>query len=138
MRLDNYHLSFEDLHVGTMQTRAYYIPFPNRKDLYEARRASADYIEMDLRYASDRVQMLDGDWDFRYYNRPEEVPEDFPSLDFQGDGFTPPIHECSLSLPLRSAVCPPRESLWRLSDRLRPDGRRGRAQPLSVFRRRRQ
>ncbi len=95
MRLDNYHLSFEDLHVGTMQTRAYYIPFPNRKDLYEARRASADYIEMDLRYASDRVQMLDGDWDFRYYNRPEEVPEDFPSLDFQGDGFTPmPVPSC--------------------------------------------
>ncbi len=95
MRLDNYHLSFEDLHIGTLQTRAYYIPFPNQKELEEARVAAAEYIEMDLRYASDRVQMLDGDWDFRYFNRPEEVPEDFPSASFQGDGFTTiPVPSC--------------------------------------------
>lgn len=95
MRLDNYHLSFEDLHVGTRQTRAYYVPFSGQKDLEEARQLAAEYIEMDLRYASDRVTMLDGEWDFRYYNRPEDVPEDFSAASFRGEGFTAiPVPSC--------------------------------------------
>lgn len=95
MRLDNYHLSFEDLHIGTQETRAYYIPFPSQKELEEARQAADKHIEMDVRYASDRVNVLDGEWDFRYFNRPEEVPEDFYTEEFRGDGFTTiPVPSC--------------------------------------------
>ena len=95
MRLENYHLSFDDLHIGDLPTRAYYIPFSSQKELEEARNASASYIEMDLRYASDRVSMLDGEWDFRYYERPEDVPADFISASFRGDSFdTIPVPSC--------------------------------------------
>ena len=51
---------FEDpqrLHIGTMPPRAYYVPCASGEE------ACAD----DARAASSRFQLLNGDWDFRYY-----------------------------------------------------------------------
>ena len=54
------------LHEHTMPARAYFIPASVRRD---------DLIEH--RERSDRFQLLDGEWDFRYYKSIYEVTEPF-------------------------------------------------------------
>ena len=58
MKLIKYFEDTKNLHVGTMPNRAYYIP------LYEDGK-------------SERKQLLNGMWNFQYYNNRFEVPEDF-------------------------------------------------------------
>lgn len=61
---------FEDpqrLHIGTMPPRAYYVPCASGEE------ACAD----DARAASSRFQLLNGDWDFRYYASIHDVKEPF-------------------------------------------------------------
>ncbi len=78
IKLPKYYEDPKQLHVGTMPNRAYYIPHYKAKKLEE---------KIDLQHAnreaSDRVQMLNGIWKFRYYNNRFEVDEDFyfPSFD---------------------------------------------------------
>lgn len=54
------------LHENTMPQRAYYIPASERR---------SNLIEN--REASDRIQMLNDVWKFKYYESIYEVPEDF-------------------------------------------------------------
>lgn len=66
MIIPNY---FEDLnicHQGTMPSRAYYIPASARMD---------DLVEN--RECSDRFQLLNGDWKFKYYKNVREFEEHF-------------------------------------------------------------
>lgn len=66
MQLKPYYENPSILHVGTMENRAYYIP------------ASPDNAPFSApREQSDRFQLLSGAWEFAYYHRPSEVPEDF-------------------------------------------------------------
>lgn len=68
---------FEDpytLHVGTEQNRAYYIPYSPDK--------SGNTLQMgevvhEDREASDRFQLLSGDWGFSYYESVFDLPDDF-------------------------------------------------------------
>ena len=56
---------FED---NRLAPRSYFIPYPDR--------ASADEASgRDKRYKSPKVICLNGDWDFRFYPRPAEMPE---------------------------------------------------------------
>ena len=57
MKLERFYENMEVLHVGTRENRAYYMP----------------------RYADGRERsiLLSGEWKFRFYDRPEAVPEDF-------------------------------------------------------------
>ncbi len=66
MHLPGYHEDLHTLHVNTLPNRAYYVPYSHTED---ARR--------DVRTESDRFQSLNGEWQFRYYESPQEVPEDF-------------------------------------------------------------
>ncbi|MCL1795835.1 MAG: beta-galactosidase, partial [Clostridia bacterium] len=59
-----YHENPEKLHIGTLDNRAYYIPFSNRSDAL-----SKPW------QASDRVLLLSGTWDFAYFPSYEAVPE---------------------------------------------------------------
>ncbi len=68
----NYHEDMKKIHVGTMPNRAYYVP-------------ASEYMG-DLvldREASDRFQLLSGEWKFRYYPSLEDLPENlFDATDF--------------------------------------------------------
>ncbi len=63
---ENYH-RFDIFAVNKLPPRSYFIPFENRQQ--------ADAVSpKEKRYASSKVQCLNGDWDFKFYPRPAEVP----------------------------------------------------------------
>ena len=66
MKLPGYHADPESLHVGCEKNRAYFIPY-----------ASCESAARKHWTESERVTLLSGDWRFRYYNAPYEVPENF-------------------------------------------------------------
>ena len=54
--------------VNKLPARSYFIPYPNR--------AFADAVSLhDKRYNSPMVECLNGQWDFRFYPRPAELPD---------------------------------------------------------------
>ena len=65
---------FED---NKLAPRSYFIPYPDRKSADEAK-------GKDKRYRSPKVICLNGDWDFRFYPRPSDLPDilDTDSLRF--------------------------------------------------------
>ena len=65
MNLPNYHLDPHALHVNTLPTRCYYIPYSDR---FAALR--------DERRESDRFQLLSGKWQFRYFDSVLDLPDD--------------------------------------------------------------
>ena len=72
MKLPGYHENTETLHIGCEESRAYYIPFADAEGALGMR-----WTE------SGRLIMLSGEWRFRYYRAPYEVPEEF----WNADGF---------------------------------------------------
>ena len=68
---------FEVFEDNKLAPRSYFIPYPDRK--------SADEVKgSEKRYGSPKVICLNGEWDFRFYPRPAELPEvlDTDSLKF--------------------------------------------------------
>ena len=64
---NNYH-TFSTYEINKMPGRSYFIPYPDR--------ASADAVTpKEKRYSSSKVVCLNGRWDFKFYERPAEVPE---------------------------------------------------------------
>ncbi|MHB8063363.1 MAG: glycoside hydrolase family 2 TIM barrel-domain containing protein [Ruminiclostridium sp.] len=66
----------ETLHVGTMDNRAYYIPYPTSHETLSEDRTS-----------SKRVQLLNGQWAFAYFNSIYDVTEEFYAADFNSSYF---------------------------------------------------
>ena len=64
--MEKYYENPAILHVGTMDNRAYYIPFASRKAALEG---NGDQ--------SERRLLLSGTWQFRYYSSVLDVPETF-------------------------------------------------------------
>ena len=59
---------FDTFEVNKLPPRSYFIPYPDR--------ASADSVSLrDKRYSSPKVRCLNGDWDFRFYQRPSLLPD---------------------------------------------------------------
>lgn len=70
---------YEDLHMlheNTMADRAYYIPASRRMDCLEEQREQ-----------SDRIQMLNGDWKFRYYDSIYDLKEQFYREDYDAEDY---------------------------------------------------
>ena len=65
-----YHEDPQQLHVGTLEKHCYFIPFGTAEDPF------------DNRERSGRFELLNGEWDFRYYETPLELPEDITAADF--------------------------------------------------------
>lgn len=62
----NYH-TFEVFEVNKLPARSYFIPYPDR--------AGADAVSpKEKRYNSSKVTCLNGEWDFRFYPKPAEMP----------------------------------------------------------------
>lgn len=70
---------FEDpktLHVNTMDNRAYYIPYP-----------TIDETLSEDRMYSKQFQLLNGQWDFEYFNSIYDVTEEFYAPNFDVSNF---------------------------------------------------
>ena len=64
---EHYH-RFDVLEVNKLAPRSYLIPFENREQ--------ADAVTLtEKRYASPKVRCLNGDWDFKFYPDPGQVPQ---------------------------------------------------------------
>ncbi|MBO4383775.1 MAG: hypothetical protein J5847_06740, partial [Clostridia bacterium] len=69
LNTSNYH-DFDTIGVNKLPARSYFIPYPDR--------AGADAVSPKAkRYGSEKVLCLNGDWDFRFYPRPAELPTVF-------------------------------------------------------------
>lgn len=64
------HANFNVFEENKLPARSYFIPFSNNEKLL-----GSDY--KNERYVSDRILMLSGEWDFRYYSKLSEVPAEF-------------------------------------------------------------
>ena len=74
-------------HEGTMSKRAYYIPASTKRD---------DLVEH--RERSDRFQLLNGDWKFKYYSNVHDLTDLFYKLGFGAEDYdTLPVPSGSAS-----------------------------------------
>lgn len=64
------HCDFNVIDENKLPARAYFIPFSNDKQM-----SKTDY--KNERYNSDRIVMLSGEWDFKYYERLSNIPSTF-------------------------------------------------------------
>ena len=65
-----YHENPEQLHIGTLQKHCYFIPF------------GADECPFDSREKSSRFELLNGEWEFGYYDSIIDMEDDFVGLPF--------------------------------------------------------
>ncbi len=70
MVIPKFYENLEVLHQGTTLDRAYYIPASKQMDMFAEKRET-----------SDRIQMLNGEWKFYYYNSIYELGEEFYKID---------------------------------------------------------
>lgn len=64
----NYH-TFEIFKDNKLDGRSYFIPYPNKEEL--------DKVTLkEKRYKSKKVVCLNGDWDFKFFARPKELPDE--------------------------------------------------------------
>ena len=61
-----YHENLQTLHVGPLPNHAYFIPHSIRESAISLRCTH-----------SDRFLLLNGDWDFTFYNSVLDLPENF-------------------------------------------------------------
>ena len=114
----NYH-TFEIFEIGKLPARSYFIPYPDR--------ASADAVQpKQKRYASPKVICLNGEWDFKFYERPAEVPgtldteqTEFDKIDvpacWQFRGYDKPFYtNIRYQFPFRPPVIPQLEKVGRV------------------------
>ncbi len=66
-----YHEDPSMLHVGTLPSRAWFVPFAKYQDPFQEKEKS------------DFVEMLNGEWFFRYYDSIADLEDDFTSADFE-------------------------------------------------------
>lgn len=76
MIVPRYYENPDILHEGTMPARAYYIPASGRMD---------NLVEH--REESDRIQFLNGNWKFRYFESIYDVEEPFFEMGYDTSGF---------------------------------------------------
>lgn len=67
LNTSNYH-DFQTYEVNKLPPRSYFIPYPDRTQADQVTAAQK-------RYRSPKVICLNGEWDFRFYPRPSELPE---------------------------------------------------------------
>lgn len=65
-----FHEDPESLHVNTLNRHCYFIPFGKGQDPFGSREGS------------DRFELLNGDWDFRYYDSIVDLEDDFIGVPF--------------------------------------------------------
>ncbi len=79
---DNYH-RFDVLEVNKLPPRAYFIP-------YETRDQADAVTSQEKRYASSKVQCLNGVWDFKFYVQPASMPKVLDTEELEFDSMDVP------------------------------------------------
>ena len=115
---NNYH-TFPTYEINKMPARSYFIPYPDR--------TSADAVTpKEKRYSSFKVVCLNGDWDFKFYERPAEVPEildtentEFDTIDvpacWQFRGYDKPFYiNIRYQFPFKPPVIPTTDKVGRV------------------------
>lgn len=74
--IPHYYEDPHTLHVGTMPNRAYYIPASRRSDAL-----------VEHRETSDRFQLLNGSWKFRYYASIYDLQDAFYEVGYDASAF---------------------------------------------------
>jgi beta-galactosidase/beta-glucuronidase len=69
---DRYYSDFDIIDVNRLTGRSYFIPYPSREDL-------TGIPLTEKRYRSPLVKCLNGNWDFNYYDDPNDLPLEFDS-----------------------------------------------------------
>ncbi len=77
-----YHDNFGEIHVGTADSRSYFIPFASEDELLKSLK-KAHLDREDDRYFSSRQLLLNGEWEFKYYERFADVPAEGLDADFE-------------------------------------------------------
>ena len=78
-----YHENIETLHVGTLPNHAYFIPHSSRESALSLRREN-----------SDRFLLLNGEWDFTFYNSVLDLPQNFLELPATDKMPVPAVWQC--------------------------------------------
>lgn len=66
-----FHEDEQNLHIGTLDKHCYFIPFSPEQDPFGDRECS------------NRFELLNGEWDFRYYESIIDLEDDFVSVSFE-------------------------------------------------------
>ena len=111
--------TFAILEKNKLPGRSYFIPYPTR--------AGADGVSLrEKRYGSEKVLCLNGEWDFKFYPRPAELPDvldtdavDFDTLDvpscWQFRGYDRPFYvNVRYQFPYKPPVIPTTEKVGRV------------------------
>ena len=67
-----FHEDPESLHIGTLADHAYFIPFAKGQDAFSSRETSSVF------------ELLNGEWDFSYYDSIIDLPDDFADIQASG------------------------------------------------------
>ncbi len=77
MKLKRYHESPDIAQVGAKEASSYFIPFEDIDVLRELSDQLLEDPELDVRKLSERVQFLNDDWYFQYFDNYLDIPEEF-------------------------------------------------------------
>ncbi|MDO5350297.1 MAG: glycoside hydrolase family 2 TIM barrel-domain containing protein [Lachnospiraceae bacterium] len=77
MTIPHYYENLHILHENTMPDRAYYVPAAVPMDCL-----------VEQREQSDRIQMLNGDWNFKYYDSIYDCPESYYEVGFSSEDYS--------------------------------------------------
>ena len=64
-----YHEDPHQLHIGTVADHSYFIPFAKEEDPFQPREKSS------------RFQLLNGEWEFNYYDSIIDLEDNFTDID---------------------------------------------------------
>lgn len=104
----NHYRDFDTFEINKRAGRAYFIPYTTQKQLAQTALA-------DERYSSPLVSVLSGEWDFLYYAKESQMPEQFDTetaefdkihvpCTWQRTGYEPPVY---LNCPYEFENVPP-------------------------------
>lgn len=125
----NYH-TFDIFEVNKMPPRSYFIPYPDRK-------AADQVTTRERRYASPMVQCLNGDWDFKFYHNPADLPDvldtdavDWDTIDvpacWQFRGYDRPFYvNLRYQFPYDPPKIPMEEQVGKVFSLMSPEGGMG-------------
>ncbi|MBQ8395691.1 MAG: hypothetical protein IJX54_01685, partial [Oscillospiraceae bacterium] len=63
-----YHEDPKSIHIGTLNDHAYFMPFAKGQDPFACR------------YESQRMELLNGDWGFKYYESIIDLEDNFADI----------------------------------------------------------
>lgn len=74
---------FNTIEINKMPARSYFIPYPDKES------TEGIYLK-EKRYSSAKVSVLNGDWDFKFYSNPNDLPDELDTETMEFDKLAVP------------------------------------------------